>query len=117
MTGLQPPRAIWSATMRRILADGGWHDRAEVLAAGARAVPPSIAWRRAEKHRLSAKVPHAESPDRMRGDDHDAIAAGQRRIANDALRRLEKMGAVERDGERIRFPPAGLHMTRARMRG
>jgi len=95
-----PPPATPGAARRAIdalLADGRPHGRDELLEAATTAVHPGRAWRKAEQARKADQRRHGgtETP-RQRGDERQAIDAGARRIARDALRKAVEVGAVVR---------------------
>lgn len=96
----QPTRALWSKAIQDLLADGRWHDRAEVIAVGARAVPPGVAWRRAEQHRLDNQTRRVGELRPRQGDEHSAVEAGSRRVASQVLYALVKHGKVLREDDR-----------------
>lgn len=100
-----PPRTPWSIAIRRLLSDGEWHDRDELLAVASRAVPPGVAWRRAEQHRIQTARVQRSPMVRVRGDVFSAIKVGEHRVAYDALRRTVQTGAIERDGNKYRVMP------------
>jgi hypothetical protein len=93
-----------------VLADGEWHDRDELVAAGAAAVPPGVAFRagEAERNRTRGR-PNGPGP-RVRGEDADSIRSGARKLA---CRNLSMLAVgrpsrgdppkVERDGGRYRL--------------
>lgn len=92
--------AAWSIAIKATLADGEWHDRIEVQAAGMATVPPMVAMRRAEMARR-----RGGPEQRMVGDKYTAVASGARQVVNDVLYAMVKNGSVERDGDRFRCAP------------
>lgn len=91
------PKTPWGAAIDRVLADGEWHDREEILAAGVLTVPPGVAYRHAERLRRV----YAAGP-RKRGDDSTAVAAGARDKVRRVLAAHVQRGTVERDGNHFR---------------
>lgn len=93
--------------IRKLLADGKWHDREKVLDVGRRAVPPGIAHRRAEAHRLDSlnirNTGERRFQERTYGDDYSAIRAGKQRVTNDALRRMVREQTIERKDDKYRI--------------
>ena len=81
-----------------VLDDGDWHDRADLIAAGAAVVPPGKAYRyvMARRARESKGV-------WTYGTDEAAVQGGQRKHAGMALATLVRSGVVERDGDRFRM--------------
>jgi hypothetical protein len=86
-----PPRSPARQAIDAVLADGQWHTRDELLQAAAAKVPPGQAWRTGEAERR-----RTNPGDRIRGDDHTAIASGARTIAADVLRGMVRLGTIER---------------------
>jgi len=93
-----------------VLADGAWHTRDELVAAGAAAVPPGQAFRVGERNRQSLQRRRrgergAPVTARLRGDDTKSIASGAHAIAADALRFLVLYAGerIEVDGDRYRL--------------
>lgn len=85
------------------LADGEWHMLEDVIADAATAVPPGQAWRTAEAQRRQKQTARGSEPTSRTSTDQDAIAAGARRIAGDAIRGLIRRGKVERHGVLVRL--------------
>jgi hypothetical protein len=108
----QPARTPWSGLIRQILLDGEWHDRMTVVRTAAALVPPSVAYRKAEKHRLASSTQRGTPPvpERVRGDTHDAVKVGSRHVVTDNLWSMYQNGAVERDleNDRIRATPKAI---------
>lgn len=94
-----------TAAMLAVLSDGEWHDRDELVAAGADVVPPGEATRaartmrvrRAQRRRADG-VP--EQPNQARRLDD--VTTGSREIARRRLKDLARKGRVERDSGRYR---------------
>ncbi len=82
-----------------VLADGEWHDSAELIAVLAPMMPPGPAYRRAEESRKSRQRRRGHEPTaRQRGDRDSAIASGQRMAAREVLRGLNRRDRIwERD--------------------
>lgn len=93
------PTTPWYDRIVEVLADGEWHRREELIQAAIPLVPPGQAHRAAEKDR----VRRSQSPTRVRGDQATAIAAGARRLVDEALRGLVRYGRVWRDGDRYQL--------------
>jgi hypothetical protein len=94
----KPSRA--RRAMLEVLADGGWHTSAELLAAGSNAVPPGFASRVGERSRLN----HPGAPlERRLGDQSTAIASGARAVARKALWKLAEQCECDGDGDRYRL--------------
>lgn len=86
----------WTAAALAILEDGRWHAREQLLAAGAAAVPPGVAFRYGEADRnRSAKRPNGPGP-RLRGDDQTSVVTGARRMTERNLLKLVDRGRLER---------------------
>lgn len=90
----------WGKAIDDVLEDGEWHTRDELIAAGAAAVPPGVAYREGERRRMLDGPPI-----RTRGDQADAVAAGARNRAIDTLRSRVRFGTVEVDDGRYRKAP------------
>lgn len=84
----------WTRKITELLADGEWHDREQVLAIGAAAVPPGIAFRRGELDR-ARKRPLGPGP-RVRGDRATSIATGARTIVQRTIDNQVRQGLIER---------------------
>lgn len=100
---VQRPRTSWSLAIRAVLADGEWHERAELLEAALPTVPPMVAYRRGEKHRKMGGACRPGPDQRKDGDHNASIKVGAKRVVMDVLRSMVKTGAVERDGDRYRL--------------
>jgi hypothetical protein len=95
----------WRHAIDALLADGEWHDREELLAAGAAAVPPGVAFRNGERQRLARRSVGSPTT-RHRGDNATAIAVGARVIADKILWSRARRGSLERTGDRYRKRPS-----------
>lgn len=91
----------WGQAIDRVLADGEWHQRNELLDAATPTVPPGIAYRTGERQRSEEKIWGTPGP-RKFGDESTAVAAGARRRARDVLNARLRTGTVQRDGDRYR---------------
>jgi hypothetical protein len=83
-----------------VLADGQWHDRQELLDAARTVVPPAVAYRRAEAHRMAER---GQPIERIHGDEHQAIKTGKNQVASAILYSLVRSGTVKREGDRYRI--------------
>lgn len=97
----------WTRRFMEVLADGREHDWDEALFEAMAAVPPGMAFRKAEDERARGwKARYgddAEIPPRRRGDMNSTIAAGARSIVLDNLLGLRKRGRIvvtEHDGRK-----------------
>lgn len=77
--------------MHDLLADGEWHEQELVVRDAMRLVPPGPAFRHAE----NARQRLTPGP-RQKGDESDAIAAGQRQITMQSLHAAVRSGKIER---------------------
>ena len=102
-------RATWSNAMVEHLADGRWYTLDEVLAVGARLVPPGRAMQKRERNTLSqrrqSRARGAEAGYRRSCSADEAIKVGARQVAYDSLRMLTRSGVLERDGQLVRRAP------------
>ena len=91
----------WGQAIDRVLADGLWHHRDEILEKAVAAIPPGVAYRRGDLER-TRKRSTGDPTVRHRGDQSTSVAAGARDIARQALRGRVRKGTVQRDGNRFR---------------
>lgn len=78
----------WTEAVLVVLADGQWHAREAVLAAGMRVVPPGVAFRDGETSRNRAiQRPNGPGP-RTKGTDETSIIVGARNIVRDCINGL-----------------------------
>jgi hypothetical protein len=83
--------------------DGRWHRRDELLAVGARTVPPGRALQ--ERERMRERQNTGVGPRRDLTDDA-AIRSGARHIARQSLNHFVERGRLERRGDLLRKVPA-----------
>lgn len=93
------PRSPQYQAMLDVLADGRWHDRDELLAAGEQKVSPGRAFRMGERNRRR----RGAGAERTRGDDNTSIRSGAREVARRSLFRAAQSRKIERDGARYRL--------------
>jgi hypothetical protein len=89
----------WGRAVDEALADGAWHPIEEVLAAGAAAVPPGVAYRQGERRRQ--EHPGA-NPQRRQGGTEQSVDAGARRLLRNLLIERVRRGTIERHGDEVR---------------
>lgn len=92
------PRSAQYQAILHVLADGEWHQRDELLTAGAQTVAPGRAFRVGEGNRLRRR-----DGARTRGDSDTSIRTGAREVTRKSLFRALKSGTVEQDGDRYRL--------------
>lgn len=88
----------WTVAMNTVLADGGWHAREDVIAAGVPLVPPGRAYRKGEMNRLHNKtrIGTPAPAVRAKGDESTAIKAGARQLVANCLSAAIARGELER---------------------
>lgn len=72
-----------------VLADGEWHNEAQVLAEMMKLIPPAVAIRRAERRRVNQRAAARATTPATRQAQHDdetLRVMGARHIAQDSLR-------------------------------
>lgn len=93
----------WGARIDELLADGAWHEREEVIAAAAKAVPPGVAFRKGETHRIRQLGRRGQpGADRHVGTRERSVATGARTLVRDLVNSRIQRGVVEQWGTRIR---------------
>lgn len=97
-------RSPWTRAILEVLADGQWHDRAELVDVARPAVPPGRAYRNGERNRARMHALRSDTAlaERTRGDRQSSIDTGAHLIVVEALRGLARRSVIERDGDRYR---------------
>lgn len=88
------PLSEWRKRVQALLEDGEWHEQEPVVRDAMRFVPPGPAYRHAEYARTRGN----DAP-RQRGDQSDAIAAGQRQMTMQSIHAAVRNGKIERKRE------------------
>ena len=90
--------------IEKILADGEWHDREELVRAYTAATPISRCWRKAEYHRSKASLHGSNGtsgpPARVNNMDPSYVAeVGGRMLTADVLYTMSRAELIETRGE------------------
>jgi hypothetical protein len=98
----------WRIELYRIIADGEWHDREQLIRHLMRYVPPNVGYRQGENLRRR----QCQSPDksRTRGDQRQAVKVGARDLVRQVIRECERKQTS--DGDYLRA--TGDFLRRAR---
>lgn len=90
--------SVVTVRLRELLTDGEWHAREELIDALAGFVPPGVAWRSAERHRLSKRRRKglSDGPRVHHTITATAVKTGRRAVVGDAIQREVRRGHVDR---------------------
>lgn len=93
------PRSPWMVKIHELLADGGWHDREDLMAAAMPLVPPGKAERQAKVERDRQDAARRRKGDpiiRANSKPSDPVAVGARIVVGHSLGTAVDQGRLQR---------------------